>query len=236
MTARTLFVTGTDTAVGKTRVACALIRAARGQGIRVCGWKPVATGCERAADGLRNADALALQAAAGTREPYERLNPFAYAPAVAPHLAPFLWMYWKHSRRQRHAQIARLYSRLIEHCVAEHEALRGELQVAGVDPGELEEVVDHPHHPVDLGADLPVVARRVLGQAVLQRLGHGPHPGQRTAQVVGDPRDQLAPGLLQACLPFAGLRELPAGPHELVGELLELRGSRGSRDELAAFG
>lgn len=85
--ARTLFVTGTDTGVGKTRAACALIRTARARGIGVCGWKPVATGCERAAGGLRNADALALQDAAGTREPYELLNPCAYERPVAPHLA-----------------------------------------------------------------------------------------------------------------------------------------------------
>jgi dethiobiotin synthetase len=85
--AATLFVTGTDTAAGKTRVACALIRAARAGGIKVCGWKPVATGCEQTRDGLRNADALALQAAAGTAEPYELLNPCAYERAVAPHLA-----------------------------------------------------------------------------------------------------------------------------------------------------
>lgn len=87
MSARTLFVTGTDTGVGKTTVACALIRQAREQGIRVCGWKPIATGCEPTAAGLRNADALALQQAAGTDEPYELLNPCAYGPAVAPHLA-----------------------------------------------------------------------------------------------------------------------------------------------------
>ena len=87
MTARTLFVTGTDTGVGKTTVACALIRQARGLGVKVCGWKPVATGCARTAAGLRNADALALQAAAGTDEPYARLNPCALEPAVAPHLA-----------------------------------------------------------------------------------------------------------------------------------------------------
>ena len=87
MTARTLFVTGTDTGVGKTTVACALIRQARALGIGVCGWKPIATGCERTAAGLRNADALALQAAAGTGEPYELLNPCAFEPAVAPHLA-----------------------------------------------------------------------------------------------------------------------------------------------------
>ena len=87
MKAKTLFITGTDTAVGKTTVARALIRQARAQGIRVCGWKPVATGCQRTAAGLRNADALALQDAAATDEPYELLNPCAYEPAVAPHLA-----------------------------------------------------------------------------------------------------------------------------------------------------
>jgi dethiobiotin synthetase len=87
VTARTFFVTGTDTGVGKTTVACALIRQARSQGVRVCGWKPVATGCARTASGLRNADALALQDAAGTDELYERLNPYAFEPAVAPHLA-----------------------------------------------------------------------------------------------------------------------------------------------------
>jgi dethiobiotin synthetase len=88
--ARTLFVTGTDTGVGKTRAARALIRTARARGTRVCGWKPVATGCERTGAGLRNADALALQQAAGTREPYEVLNPCAYERAVAPHLAASL--------------------------------------------------------------------------------------------------------------------------------------------------
>jgi len=87
---RTLFITGTDTGAGKTRAACALIREARARGVKVCGWKPVATGCERTAAGLRNADALALQTAAGTDEPYELLNPCAYEHAVAPHLAACL--------------------------------------------------------------------------------------------------------------------------------------------------
>ena len=75
-----------------------------------------------------------------------------------------------------------------------------------MDAGQLEEVVDHPRHPVDLGADLPVVARGVGGDAVLERLGHGPQPGQRGAQVVGHPGDQLAPRLLQAPLALAGPR------------------------------
>ncbi len=89
-TPRTLFITGTDTGAGKTRAACALIREARAHGIRVCGWKPIATGCKATAAGLRNADALALQQAAGTDEPYELLNPCAYEHAVAPHLAASL--------------------------------------------------------------------------------------------------------------------------------------------------
>jgi len=85
--ARTLVVTGTDTGVGKTRIACELIKLARGRRIKVCGFKPVATGCVQTADGLRNDDALALQGAAGTAEPYETINPYAFEPAVAPHLA-----------------------------------------------------------------------------------------------------------------------------------------------------
>ena len=90
MAARSYFVTGTDTGVGKTRAARALLRTARARGVKACGWKPVATGCERTAGGLRNDDALALQDAAATREPYALLNPCAYERAVAPHLAAAL--------------------------------------------------------------------------------------------------------------------------------------------------
>lgn len=85
--ARSVFITGTDTGVGKTRIACGLLGAARRRGLDACGFKPVASGCRATARGLRNADALALQAAAGTDEPYGRLNPYAFAPAIAPHLA-----------------------------------------------------------------------------------------------------------------------------------------------------
>lgn len=81
------FVTGTDTGVGKTRVSAGLIAALRGQGLRVAGMKPVASGCAQTADGLRSADALALQAASSLGLPYERVNPYAFEPAIAPHLA-----------------------------------------------------------------------------------------------------------------------------------------------------
>lgn len=85
--ALSLFITGTDTGVGKTHVACGLLRAARAQGVDACGYKPVASGCRSTARGLRNADALALQASAGTAEPYAAINPYAFGPAIAPHLA-----------------------------------------------------------------------------------------------------------------------------------------------------
>ena len=66
-----LFVTGTDTGVGKTTVACALLAAARARGLRAMAIKPVETGCARDPDGpLRPADALALERA--SRDPLAR--------------------------------------------------------------------------------------------------------------------------------------------------------------------
>ena len=49
-----------------------------------------------------------------------------YHPSAIPRLAPFLWRYWQHSRPARHQAIARLYAKLIEHCITEHDALANE--------------------------------------------------------------------------------------------------------------
>jgi dethiobiotin synthetase len=84
---RGIFVTGTDTSVGKTLVACGLVRVLASQGHRVVGLKPVASGAEPSRNGLRNADALALAAESTVELPYELTNPFCFAPAIAPHLA-----------------------------------------------------------------------------------------------------------------------------------------------------
>jgi dethiobiotin synthetase len=62
-----LFVTGTDTGVGKTRVAGALCRGLAARGTRVAAMKPVASGCTPTREGLRNDDALALLAAMNVR-------------------------------------------------------------------------------------------------------------------------------------------------------------------------
>jgi dethiobiotin synthetase len=81
------FVTGTDTGIGKTRVATALLDALSRRGVRVAGMKPVASGCDPTADGLRNADAQALLQCTSVPLAYGDVNPYAFGPAVAPHLA-----------------------------------------------------------------------------------------------------------------------------------------------------
>ena len=82
-----LFVTGTDTGVGKTVVSAALLHAFRAHGRRAVGMKPVASGCERAPEGWRNEDALALQAAGDPRPPYDDVNPYALPAPLAPEIA-----------------------------------------------------------------------------------------------------------------------------------------------------
>ncbi len=81
------FITGTDTDCGKTRVAGALIRLLVERGYKVAGQKPVASGCEVTTAGLRNGDALDLMSAANVELPYETVNPVAFEPAIAPHIA-----------------------------------------------------------------------------------------------------------------------------------------------------
>ncbi len=81
------FVAGTDTGVGKTKVAVALITALARAGHRVVGMKPVASGAEMTPEGLRSSDAEALRTAGNVPAEYADLNPYVFAPATAPHLA-----------------------------------------------------------------------------------------------------------------------------------------------------
>ena len=55
-----------------------------------------------------------------------------YHPSALPTLAPFLWKYWRHSRPARHAEVAKRYARLIEHCVSEHESLAREAEASAL--------------------------------------------------------------------------------------------------------
>jgi dethiobiotin synthetase len=82
-----VFVTGTDTGVGKTLVAAALAGGLARRGLRTAGMKPVATGCARTSAGLRSDDALRLARHASVAVDYEWINPYAFEPAIAPHIA-----------------------------------------------------------------------------------------------------------------------------------------------------
>ena len=82
-----LFITATDTGVGKTWVTIALMNALRMRGMKVAGMKPVATGCEETENGLRSTDALQIQAHATLQQDYALINPYAFRPPVAPHIA-----------------------------------------------------------------------------------------------------------------------------------------------------
>ena len=82
-----LFITGTDTGVGKTVIAAALVRSLVAAGYRVAVMKPVASGSDRTAEGLRNDDALTLMAASNVEAPYDRVNPYCFEPAISPHIA-----------------------------------------------------------------------------------------------------------------------------------------------------
>lgn len=82
------FIVGTDTNVGKTYVASALLRHFVAQGYQAVGMKPVAAGCQQDAKlGLVNDDVQALLEAGNVQVDIDTLNPYRFLPAIAPHIA-----------------------------------------------------------------------------------------------------------------------------------------------------
>jgi len=81
------FITGTDTDVGKTYVAARIIKAFAQSGVCVSGFKPVASGAEQLQGRWVNSDALNLMEQASVELPYEKVNPYCFEPAIAPHIA-----------------------------------------------------------------------------------------------------------------------------------------------------
>jgi dethiobiotin synthetase len=147
-----LFVSGTDTGVGKTYVAALVARALAASGLRVGVYKPVASGCRREGNDLISEDALALWEAAGRPGTLEHVCPQRFVAPLAPHLA------------------ARA-----EGCRVDAERLRGGLEfwrqrsdivvVEGV--GGLMSPVSDEDYVADLAAEfeypLVIVTRNVLG-------------------------------------------------------------------------
>lgn len=86
------FLTGTDTDAGKTTIAAGLLYAAKQKQLSTLAMKPIASGCEVTSPelkipSLRNSDALALMAQSSIKRPYQEVNPYAFVPAIAPHIA-----------------------------------------------------------------------------------------------------------------------------------------------------
>jgi len=81
------FIAGTDTGVGKTRVTGGLLAAARAQGHRVAGMKPVAAGAISIDGRMFSDDALYIARSSGQLTPYELLNPYLLAEPLSPHIA-----------------------------------------------------------------------------------------------------------------------------------------------------
>ena len=101
-----LFITGTDTEVGKTFVAAGLAAALSRRGVNVGVMKPVATGGKRRNGRFVSPDAVRLRAAARVRDRMDLVNPVCLGPPLAPRLAgtvrlPAIWKAWR-TLRSRH--------------------------------------------------------------------------------------------------------------------------------------
>lgn len=83
------FITGTDTDVGKTEIAVALLQLARQAGLSTAAMKPIAAGCEQIDGQWKNLDAIRLQAQCTVPLSYSEVNPVALKAAMAPHLAAY---------------------------------------------------------------------------------------------------------------------------------------------------
>lgn len=138
---RAFFIAGTDTGVGKTHVACALLSATRRMSLTAVGMKPIAAGIE--ADG-RNEDVVQLQAASSIQPPMALINPYLYDPPIAPHLAA--------TEAGRPIEIAR-----IQQAFAQLQTLADVIWVEGV--GGFLVPLDDDHDTADLAVALalPVV-------------------------------------------------------------------------------
>ena len=87
MTTKGYFITGTDTGVGKTEIACALLRAYVTSGFAAVGMKPIAAGARSVRGSLHNDDVERIRAAGNVRVARRVINPYLFAPPIAPHLA-----------------------------------------------------------------------------------------------------------------------------------------------------
>lgn len=147
-----LFITGTDTNVGKTYVGALIARSLKAAGRRVGVYKPVASGCRRDGERLVSDDALLLWHAAGEPGELERVCPQCFAAPLAPHLA---------ARAEGKEIDAKLLRAGLEYWRSCSDVVLVEGAGGLLSPlGENDYVVDLVH---DLDFPLVIVARNALG-------------------------------------------------------------------------
>lgn len=104
-----IFITGTDTGVGKTFISCGLIKAMRSMGMHVCPMKPVETGCTMKNGELIPGDTEKLMKASDISGPVDIINPFRFKKPLAPSVAAAL-----EGKRIDRRTILRTYKKLSE--------------------------------------------------------------------------------------------------------------------------
>jgi len=195
-----VFIAGTDTGVGKTLVAQALIERGVAAGRRVAAMKPVSAGCMQTPEGWLNDDVARLRAVSNVALPLALLNPYAFEPPIAPHLAA--------KQAGIEIDLARIGSAYRE--IAAHS---DEVIVEGV--GGLLVPLDAKHSAADiiLGLDLPVIL--VVGM----RLGCLNHAlltveamAQRGIKLQAWVANQIDPNMSEFDLNLASLKQRISAP------------------------
>lgn len=87
---KNIFITGTDTDCGKTICCKALLETAAALNLSTVAYKPVSAGCFNMAGQLCNADSLILKTYCSIPLHYREINPIAFEPNIAPHIAAFM--------------------------------------------------------------------------------------------------------------------------------------------------
>jgi dethiobiotin synthetase len=203
------FVTGTDTGAGKTFTSVVLLHALHQRGLRAVGMKPIASGSDETPEGLRNEDALALQAASEPRPHYALVNPIALRMPTAPEIAARL-----DGVTLSMAPITRAFAQL--------QAMADVVLVEGVGGflAPLDERIDQCEIPQTLGLPIVVVVGLKLGCINHARLTVEAVRG-RGFEVLGWIGSLVEPDMLfpddyfeavKAALPVPCLGRLPHAP------------------------
>jgi dethiobiotin synthase len=208
------FVTGTDTEIGKTFVACALLHTLRRAGLSAVAMKPIAAGFD---DSGRNDDVERLLAASSLQPPRELVNPYGFKAAIAPHIAA--------AEEGRHIELTQIVA-----AFAQLQTLADAVLVEGV--GGFCVPLDRTHDTADLAAALKLPVIMVVGMR-LGCINHALLTQQailaRGLPLAGWVANRIDPAMLRCSENIAALQERLTAP--LLGVV-----EHGTTAENAALG